>query len=352
MELFTVDITNNNRREAIIEQYESFIWTDRYSDLGDFQIVANPTADMVARLTPDKYVGLDESDRLMRIDKALLTEDINKKKSLFVSGKSFENIFAARPARKVLSAATWNITGTAGAIIRTMVNDICVTGTGISGSDGIAWLTATDLTGLVTSLTINIEAGSLLERIQQVAKSFDLGFRVTYVPTVPTLAFAVYAGTDRSGIGGVAFSEALDNLSNTSYLTSTENAMNVAYVFAPNGSRTVYATGASTSSGLNRKSILVDASDITLAAGASLNAALDQRGRNVLSEHRNSTLFDGTVNPNVAFKYNRDYFLGDLVSLRGSNGVRQTVRVTEHIWSYDESNGALSFPTLSTIGGV
>jgi hypothetical protein len=355
MELFTVNPTDNYRRGALIENFESFIWTDRFSAFGDLTLVAQPTLAMRTLLAPDTLVGFDESDRVMQIDSAVRAEDAEGVDKLTIKGRSLEHVLDGRAAKRVLSPATWNITGTVGSIIAEMVNGVCVQGGGISPNDIIPNLSVSyDLLPVTSSYVVSVKAGTLYERVKEICDTFNYGFRITVTPGTNTLWFVVYPGTDRSSrtaVGSVAFSEDLENLSQSSYLVSKENYNTTAYVFSDNGSRIVNATGTEAISGLNRKVILVDATDITTVAGAELNAALDQRGRDSLSAHKVEVLFDGTTNPTGMYRYNIHYFLGDIVALIGDYNIRQPMRVTEHIWSYD-TTGYNSYPTLAAVGGV
>jgi Siphovirus ReqiPepy6 Gp37-like protein len=347
MELYTIDPTLENQKVAIIENYESFIWTDRYSSFGDLTLVVEPT--LRTLLAPGVLVRFDESPYVMEIESAIREEDATGKSKLTVKGKSLENILNGRAAKLVLTPATWDITGTPGAIVLWMVNRICVAGVGISANDVIPELTVRDLTGGTTTYTVSVKAGTLYERVKEICDTFDLGFRLIIFEG--TLHFDIYVGVDRTEDNGVVFSEALDNLSQASYLVSKEKYKTTAYVFSANGSRIVSATGMGSVLGLSRKVILVDATDITTAAGAPLNAALDQRGRDALSACQVSTLFDGVANPNGMYRYNTHFFLGDIVALIGDDGEKQSMRVTEHIWS-DDATGFSSYPTLSVVGGV
>ena len=354
MEIYTIDLTNNNRREALIENFESFIWTDRYSAFGDFELITDQSPEMVYRLAPDKILGFDSSTRGMIIESALKSKDADGKKILTVKGKSLESMLENRAAKAkdALSAATWDLVGGPGGVVASMVSISCAqAGNGISLYDVIPNLTTGTLVNdTQPSQTIKIKSGSLYERCKELCDANNIGFRITFTLGIAAINFRVYQGTDRTGLGGIEFSEGLDNLSQTTYMNSKEGYKNVAYVFSTNGSRIVTATGAETVSGFARKVLLVDALDIEGAPGETLNAALDQRGRDALSEHKAITLFDGVVDLNSAYKYNTDYFLGDLIVLVGEDGERKNMRVTEHIWSYN-SEGLNSYPTFSDIGG-
>lgn len=353
MDLFTIDRLDNNRRNAIIEEYESLIWTDRYSRYGDLELVVKPSDEMINRLTADAWIGFTESDRVMVVKSALLENDEEGRRLLKIKGKSLEQCLEDRAAKVALNDNVWSLTGDGGPIAAAMVNRICVLGTGVSSADIIPNMTVSDLSGELNSYTFAIKEGSVYERLVEICETFDLGFRIRVTPGDPELAFEIYEGFANSNLFGgnpVSFSEELDNLTETSRLRSVAGHKNTAYVYAKNGSRTVYAEGFSGVTGLDRKVILVNAMDIDTAAGTTLNKQLDQRGRDALAEHVPVDIYDGLINTYGTYKYNSDYFLGDIVNLI-EGGEISPRRVTEHIWSVD-SEGLKSFPTLSQLGGV
>lgn len=353
MELYTVDETNSFRRQKLIEHYESFIWTDRYSAYGDFQLVCEPSQEMYDRLQPNVLVGFTESDRLMRIESILRTTDSKGKNSFKIEGKSVEAVLEGRAAKKVLSAATWDIVGgNMGAIVANMVNTVCVLGTGVLADDIVPGMTVVNLaTTDPNNYTVKIKAGTLYERAKELLDTFDLGMRITFATGVNELKFAVYEGTDRTGEGGVAFSPSLENLSDTNFLNSWANYKTGAYIFSNGANALVGTTGDAGLMGLKRRILLVDATDVPAPYDAAHVLAIQQRGRDALSEHQRDILYDGKVSAEGPYKYNEHYFLGDKVKLVSDFGAKQNVRVTEHIWAYDRT-GLNSYPTLRAIGGV
>ena len=76
----------------------------------------------------------------------------------------------------------------------------------------------------------------------------------------------------------------------------------------------------------------VKADDIDLPAGSELTAALQERGRQELAEHRAVLGFDGETPQHISYVYGRDYDLGDLVEVQDTEGNAYQVRVTEQIF--------------------
>ena len=61
------------------------------------------------------------------------------------------------------------------------------------------------------------------------------------------------------------------------------------------------------------------------------------RGYEKLAEYGAITSFEGTVEPNTTFVYNKDYFLGDLVTIQNEYGISVQGRITEVIEVNDDN---------------
>lgn len=70
---------------------------------------------------------------------------------------------------------------------------------------------------------------------------------------------------------------------------------------------------------------------------------LINRAYQKLAEFSNKTRFDGTVEPNTTFIYNKDYFLGDIVTVKNGYGVSAAARIVEVI-EVDDENGSTVEP--------
>lgn len=100
------------------------------------------------------------------------------------------------------------------------------------------------------------------------------------------------------------------------------------------------------------ENILINAAIVTSEAynpteDAALAVALQARGIQELAKCNNITAFDGEIPQTGSYKYDFDYYLGDILEVRNQDGVVNNVRVTEQIMSQD-SSGEKSYPTLSS----
>lgn len=360
MEVYTIE-KGTNRRLSIIENFESFIWTERYNAYGDFELVCEYNENNASKLTTNAYVGCDMSDRIMIVKKVTKEQDDEGAITLKVEGKSFESIFQDRVAGISISASSWTLNGDAAKVIRNMVKLTCVDGKPTS-NDWIFGLEAPDIWPPGNTINMQIKRGSnLYDKIREVALAYDLGFKVTYElqyqppPVIggsviynAPLIFSAYKGVDlTTGYNAVSFSDDNDTLFNSTSIASEENYKNVAYVYSNTHTYVVDENPPELYPGFTRKPIYVDATDITTTAQDYV-ALLSSRGKEALSDHNKQVLVDGQINPDGVFKYKEDYNLGDIVLIKSITGEQQSSRVSEYIWTYD-AEGLNGYPTLTAI---
>lgn len=65
------------------------------------------------------------------------------------------------------------------------------------------------------------------------------------------------------------------------------------------------------------------------------------RGYENMSEYGDIITFEGSVEPDVTFKYKRDYFLGDIVTVANEYGIEVGARIVEVVESEDENGYVL-----------
>ena len=53
---------------ALIDQYESFIWTDRYYAYGDFELYIPASTELFTYIKQNYYLQIEDSDHLMIIE--------------------------------------------------------------------------------------------------------------------------------------------------------------------------------------------------------------------------------------------------------------------------------------------
>ena len=349
------------RRIDVVDQFISFIWTERQKEMGDFVLEVPSTLQNRSRFTPGTNLALDRSFRVMTIETVEDATDDEYRNTLKISGRSLERILDDRVARHLLSDLTaepkWSLTGLPIDIAELIFHDICTVGS-LDPSDIVTGIIEGNTlfpTDTIPSpedvVTIEIDPTTVYQAIKQIADIYSFGFRIARDPVSGQLYFDVYTGCNRTSqqtlYPSVVFSPSLDNLQKTSELKSNAAYKNVAYVISPVGHEVVYLLDTpSTITGFDRRVLLVKADDITDTDPAIASAKMIQRGKDQLAINTTLTAFDGELNQYSNYKYGIDYNLGDLVEERNVDGVSNQMQVTEQILAED-SEGERSYPTLS-----
>jgi len=359
MEVYVLD--DLLRRTEVIDRFESLIWTDRWRDVGDFELKVAATTEMRRYLKVGTLLAMNESDRMMEIESFENAKNDDGHKLITVKGRSLEHILDDRIATTGMAGLTsdtdWIIEGTPGDIARKIFNDICVMGI-LSESDKIPFYTpgTTYAPNTIPEPSMfysaSIPLGTVLKAIKDLCDVYDLGFRLVRNLDNSQVFFHIYTGDDHTTqqtlLPAVVFSPDFGNLTNPNELVSISALKNVAYVFAQNGSEIVYAEGASvTTAGFQRRVIHVDATDVSEPAGPALTSILQNKGFEALAKNRSLAAFDGEISQYSNYKYNQHYRLGDLVEMRNDDGATNQMRVTEQIFASD-AEGERSYPTLAT----
>lgn len=359
MELFALN--ELLQPERIIDQFSTLIWTERYSEWGDFELVIDSSLGRQSALARGSLLGLDKSRRVMMIE----TVDEPGDGTIKLTGRSLEALLSTRivnsgPAVAGNPGVTVTVSSAPAALARSIFEQTCQTNTLIPadnfsfvkpGSAGIAG----NIPEPIDVIEYQYAQGTVYDTIKAICDPYQLGFAIVRdVSLGGSLSyFDVYSGSDRSGwqttLPAVIFSVELDTLEKPSYLESDVDLRNVAYVFAEKGSQIVYSGSYDPDSGsYGRRVMMVDASDVTLNKGSLLDQTLQFRGMQALAEQRSVIVFDGEIPSYLPYIYGVDYNLGDFVERRDSRGFASKMLVTEQIFVSD-ATGERSYPTLTAL---
>ncbi|HEY2455586.1 MAG TPA: hypothetical protein VGI71_23825 [Scandinavium sp.] len=362
MEYYTLD--DSLRRNEVIEGFESVIWTERYFAFGDFQIITKSTVSSRSQLAPETWITRKGSNYVAIVD--TVTDDTadDGTRLITVTGKTLEALLDDRVAMPALTDTTttpnWVLSGTPTVIANELFNAVCVR-TVFDTHDSIPFYTFGTLlpTGSIPQPTDNITLtaapDTLYNTLQKLCSTYNLGFRLVKDGDKGRIYFEIYTGNDlttgQTVRKPVIFGPNMENLSKISYLSSTAPFKSVAYVFAQNGSRMVFAPGANLSgSGRDRRVLLVNSNNNGVA-GPDLDAALQQEGMMALAAQRNIYSFDGQLPPNSPYIYGTDYNLGDVVEERNDLNQGNFMLITEQIFSSDNT-GEHAYPTLTLVDTI
>lgn len=335
---------------ALIDTYESLLWTDRYAKPGDFEIYT-PVADFaLAYPVTDNYLQIKESGHTMIIEDTTIESNIDTGNHIKIVGRSLESILDRR--------IVWTQTDISGNLqngIKRLINENIISPSIADRKiDNFIFEESTDEE--ITKLTMDMQftGDNLLDIVQTLCGLHDLGFQITLNES-NQFVFKLYKGIDRSyrqeTLPYVVFKPSYENIINSNYAEIHSGAKTITLV-AGEGEGTARKTRTvGSGTGLLRKELYTDARDIQLEDGMSLatyNAKLDQRGEEKLKENKIQKSFDGECETTRMYVYDRDFYMGDCVQVANEYGMESPTRVVEYIWS-SSSQGTLSYPTFEAL---
>jgi hypothetical protein len=339
---------------AIVDTYESFIWTDRYCESGDFELYSAMREDILAYIKKDYYLQNGDSEHIMVIENLLISSDTENGNHIKVTGRSLESILDRR--------IVWGqktISGNLQAGIETLLNECIVYPSDNNRKIG-NFIFETSIDPAITGLTIDAQytGDNLYDVIRKICEERGIGFKVT-LDDYKQFVFKLYAGTDRSydqaSVPYVIFSPNFENIINSNYIESKHSLKNITLVGGEGEGAARKYTTVGNGSGLNRRELFTDARDISSDIGDGViltddeyTAQLQQRGREKLAENTDIISFEGQVETTIMFKYGEDFFNGDVVQISNEYGHETKARILEIVMSENEE-GISMYPTFKTI---
>lgn len=357
MEEISLFVLNSNFMVFyIISEFNSLIWTDRYSLCGDFQLEVLYTKELMENVKVGNYISLGGSSDLMIIDSIDICYDPAEKtnQTITYKGRTLESLLERR--------IIWGQWGSerrtnVQTIIMGLINDAIVSpsdskrsisffrtqnGSGISGSD--------------YSIAALGDGDNLYKVVSELCKTLSVGMKCIFSEPAGTITFTLYVGRDRSydqtSLPPVIFSSAYENLGPSRFSFNTTNFRTVALAVGPwvtaekeneeddepPETRTILEVGDLSSRGLNRREIFVTGSkdDPTTIADAAMKelASLNQL-----------EAMDSELDAKRQFVYGTDFNIGDIVQVITDFGLDKKARVTEFIRSWD-AGGYTEVPTF------
>lgn len=322
---------------AVVDYYESLIWTKRFYTSGDFEIYIPASSEILNIMIQGNYITRLDDDRVMMIEKIQVQTDVEIGNYLLCSGRSVE----ALCKRRIVWKQT-NINGYAETGIRRLVNENIISPT--IANRKIENFILGKAKNFTEKIEIQITGDILEETISNICKSNGWGYKVTLNKN-KKFVFELYKGNE----SGVVFSPEYDNLINSDYLNDMTTFANCALI-AGEGEGTARITETiGNASGVDRYETFIDARDISSNNGeiskSEYKKLLLQRGEEKLKETQPLTSFEGEVAHDLTYVYKKDYDIGDVVNVVNEYGIKGTARIIEIIES-DGTDGYKVIPTF------
>lgn len=330
------------------------MWVERYSQPGEFEIVAPLSSDLRRFLPIGTLISHLKTKELMIVENQEVTENRLEDSELRITGRSMVAVLENRLVGANLARGAAHLVSEyiLGAVVSwdqivTLINAHISTPT--DANDQIPPIFAsTALTGSGTVEQRNIERGDLLTPVLNLLDVDDLGIRSIRSGT--NIDLEIYKGVDHTN--DIIFSWTGEDLASAGYLFTNRKWKNTAMVVG----RYVWAVVDTAGyTGYNRRMMLVDGSDIdghldTAPSGGTLStiySKMQTRGRQALKSQRDLRITNAEISNLTKYDYRTDYKVGDLVTIEGDFNQQEIKRITEFAEIEDE-NGYSGHPTLNS----
>lgn len=343
-DLYVTFLDAQFRRLYILEDYISLIWTERFSEGGDFDLVSTPTPDLMAILNEAVYLDLGGAERperqLMEITTDVCVTDWKNGNNLVLKGRTLDWKLHSRIVRN--ETFIWGDIQTE---VARMIEEA------ISDPDRAIENLVFVYSDISEVTVTSYFYGEFVDNaIQQLCQSKQLGFYVVHNKVSNLLEFRLREGRDRTPSQSVnrvvSFTSSLNNLLKSTFTNGVEPYRNVCFVMGePNeyGLSPILEIGRA--QGEKRKELFYrpNIPRGTLGENEYLYL-LVQKGEEELAKHPKLKTFDGQID-STSYRYGVDYNMGDILFLADGFGHTGRCRVTEMIYSQNKS-GRKIYPTF------
>lgn len=371
MELYVLD--KNLDLLGVIDNFETLIWTRKYTEPGKFQLNLPATEDNISLMQDENIIYRKDDLEGGVIDHIEYTVSDKGEKKIAVSGKFVTSYLSRR-----INWKTINYTGRVDLLMQKIVKDNCVSPAQYARKIPLLEIVDTNYTDTISKQD---SYSNLTDLLTDICSTKDFGYRVRINTREGTryLAFEVYKGIDRSvnqsAISPTVFSLDMENILTEDYIKDNSNYKNVTLIAgAGEGSERKTTIIGNNYKELDRYELYTDARDIqdteqqeiTDSEGntttvdikipwSEYEPLLLQRGNEKLSECKKIETFEGTINTNANNVYKVDYDLGDIVTIYDKDlGIKLDTQITEIEETYEKGKVEIvptfgnNIPTLLT----
>lgn len=352
MELMVLDTQFNS--VALVDTFESLIWTDRYSEFGDFEVYTYASKELFNTYVQDYYLFNRESEHMMIIESVEIIADAEDGTKLKIEGRSLESIL---DRRIVWNQTTFNNANLQNGVKTLLDNAIINPAISSRKIKNFIFEETTDPAITSLKLTAQYTGDTLYDVIVDICKSNNLGFKIT-LNSENQFVFKLYKGVDRSYSQSerpyVVFSPRYENIMNSNYLESKKTLKNITLVAGEGEGTARRTTTVGEGEDLNRRELYTDARDISSRDGdnvipdAQYMSMLETRGKEKLAENKTTKTFEGEVEATILFRYGKDFEMGDIVQLVNEYDIEHTTRIIEMVMTQTVEE-MTAYPTFEVI---
>ena len=340
---------------GIIDVARSIIWRSVYCGVGDFEIYAQATPEVIDLLRVGRYVTRPDNAEVGVIENTNIATSEQDGTMIIASGRFVKSMLDRRIIYNLSgsSNAAPILSGNVENAVRVVVANNAIA-CPFDNKRNIPLLALGDLANIPSIIVDNdgnaaqkqVSYENLLTYTDGVLEEY--GLAATCKLSGGKFQYVIFQGIDRSvdntnGNIPIIFSKEFDNLTTSEYSYNTTTEKNVALIGGEGeGIERFYSLVSGSEAGLQRREIFIDASSISKKykdasnaektyTDAEYKAMLDAKGKQDISPLVATESFNGTIDAtNGNFIYGRDFALGDIVTVQDNYlGIYANVRVRE-----------------------
>lgn len=355
---------------TIYDSYESLIWNEHYNTVGDFELYLFANKKALDELKIGYILSIKKSERLMVIEKIELDESADGKNYIILTGRSFESVLD----RRIIRSNTYFTDIPIVNILKFVVEDsIQYSDEPLFthlGMDSFALVidNKNDIYDIRLTneeyFTLDSSSQNVLNIFETLCTYYGIGYKLT-IDQYSRVILTLYKGTDRSinqtQFPPVIFSDKFSNLLYFKHTINTENYKNDGYCdgkYNTNESNVKYPireyiNGTYATTGVNRRETYVMAEDqdsIVINDGSVQSSealAYIRLYAQYQLYYNNSPEETYEIEVDVndqTFTFNKDYYIGDTVTIEDPFGNVVTMTCVSSIYSNNSSDGITLIP--------
>ena len=337
-------------RLAVINDYSSFIWTSRFYNTGDFQLITDVNPKNISLFKKDYYIERDDDENTGIIEDIIIQRNEEGKDQLIVKGRFLQSILSRRIVGTVASERSFE-DETVTDVIDSLItkNIINPTSTNRKISNFVSNYTAFE------SDTISgfFMGENLMTIVSKLCEEHGIGFKVTLY-NGNKFRFQLYEGVDRTYDQNdrpwVVFSNKYNNMLSSEYEENYQKRISAVWIRGQDTEigeeDSLWVAIGEESTGIIRREFYKDAKSIDRRDFNTFTYRkfLQQAGYEAFTNY--SVAFQGVVyfGDNV---YRQEINLGDLCVIENSDwGISVNSRLVEVIESVNEVGEYSITPTV------
>ena len=321
MEIYVFD--KGLRLLGIVEAYDYFRWSRKYSACGSFTLKAVANDQNLSLLQRDNFLWKNDDPEAGTIESVELS--MQDRETVEVGGRFATSLLGRR-----IVWGTELLQGDLSAAVSGLLSSHLIAPADSARKiDGV--LFSSPALGIPVNTQISYK--NLLTTVEELCDANDVGVRTLFDPAQKTMTVNLYRRPQTPAV----FSREFENITGQIFLQSARDYSSVARVGGEGeGAERVMATVGS-AAGLERYELFVDAKDLRSEDfGGGYAGVLALRGQIKLNERQMVCNFDAEIHPYGNLKYKTDFDLGDIVTVVSRRwGVTMQTRITEIEESYD-----------------